>query len=134
MRWPWDKGSQPGDADGSGEGQSPHGLDVASALGLLTRGAVVIDVRTGKEYVRGHMPGARLVNPKELAADPIGAIWGDDPLAETDRPVIVVSTTGVRASAAAAQLRKAGHDAWSLTGGLSAWLADGQVLIPGPSR
>lgn len=133
VRWPWSKGSGTGEEPGRGP-ESPHGLGVASALGLLSHGAVVIDVRSRREFVRGHLPGARLVEAKGLREDPVEEIWGDDPLAETDRPVIVVSTTGARATAAAALLRRAGLDAWALTGGLGAWLGDGQVLVPGPPR
>ncbi len=133
MRWPWNRASAASRKQGR-SGASPHGLDVAPALDLMSHGAAVIDVRSRKEFVRGHLPGARLVEVKALHADPLEAIWGDDPLAETDRPVIVVSTTGARAAGAAALLRRSGLDAWALSGGLGAWLGDGQVLVPGPPR
>lgn len=109
-------------------------VDITSALHAMASGAVVVDVRTRREYERGHMPGARLVDPRDLATSPVDAIWGDDPLAETSRPIVVVSSTGSRAVAAARVLRESGFDAQVLAGGLVAWTRDGQVLIPGPPR
>ncbi|WP_316670431.1 rhodanese-like domain-containing protein [uncultured Propionibacterium sp.] len=117
-----------------GDGAAEDQIDVASALHLMASGAVVVDVRGRREYERGHMPGARLADSRALAASPVDAIWGDDPLAETDRPIIVVSSTGSRAGRAARVLRRGGFDASALAGGLVAWTRDGQVLVPGPSR
>lgn len=134
MRWPWTRDDrEPGVPDRPDAGAA-HGVDVSAALGLLSRVAVVIDVRSHREFVRGHLPGARLVDARALRADPVEAIWGDDPLADTSKPVVVVSTTGARAEGAVALLRSAGHEAFSLTGGLGAWLKDGQVLVPGEPR
>lgn len=130
MKWPWSRD----DGAAGPAGGDPHDVDVATAIDLLSRGAVVIDVRSHREFVRGHLPGARLVDVRALRADPVEAIWGDDPLAGTDKPVVVVRTTGARGSAAAAVLRAADHEAFALAGGLGSWLKDGQVLVPGESR
>lgn len=120
---------------GDGAGAPAEGqVDVTSALHAMASGAVLVDVRSRPEYERGHIPGARLVDPRDLTASPVDAIWGDDPLAETNKPIIVVSSTGSRAGAAARALRESGFDALVLTGGLVAWARDGQVLIPGPPR
>ncbi|MBE6476651.1 MAG: rhodanese-like domain-containing protein [Propionibacteriaceae bacterium] len=120
--------------DDGGGAPAEGNVDVTTALHAMASGAVVIDVRARREYERGHMPGARLVDPRDLAASPVDAIWGDDPLAETSKPIIVVSSTGSRAAAAARVLREGGFDALVLAGGLVAWARDGQVLIPGPPR
>ncbi|MFC2640908.1 MAG: rhodanese-like domain-containing protein [Propionibacterium acidifaciens] len=117
-----------------GAGAARHEIGVTAALHAMASGAVVIDVRTRREYERGHVPGARLVDPRALPASPVDAIWGDDPLAETDRPIIVVSSTGSRAHHAARLLRQGGFEASVLAGGLVTWAQDGQVLVPGPPR
>lgn len=117
-----------------GSDESGRGISVNDALELMSKGAVTVDVRKSREFERGHLPGSRLVDIKALRADPVDAIWGDDPLADTAKPVIVVSSTGLRASSAAALLRQEGRDAFALAGGLAAWVRDGQVLIPGSQR
>lgn len=119
---------------GSAAGESDRGISVNNALSLMARGAVVADVRGRREFERGHLPGSKLVDVAALRDDPVAAIWGDDPLADTDKPVIVVSSTGMRANVAASLMRQAGRDSYSLAGGLTAWARDGQTLIPGPER
>lgn len=111
------------------------GLSIDEALQALTKGSVLIDIRTPGEYEAGHAPGARPVDPKELSGDdPLFAIFGDDPLAERDAPIIVMCDNGLRSSVAAARLRDAGLRAQSVAGGLFAWRAAGNPVIPGPYR
>jgi len=110
------------------------GLTVEEALVALSKGAVLIDVRTQAEYEAGHAPGARPVDPKDLKENPVDAIHGDDPLAERDCAVIVICDNGLRSSIAAAELRQAGLLAESLGGGLIAWGRDGNPILPGPYR
>ncbi|MFV0429933.1 MAG: rhodanese-like domain-containing protein [Arachnia sp.] len=115
-------------------GKRSPGLSIEDALVALSRGAVLIDVRTPREYEAGHAPGARPVDPKTLHADPAEAIWGDDPLAERDSAIIVMCDNGLRSSVVAAELRDHGILAESLSGGLFAWIRDGNPSIPGPYR
>jgi len=115
-------------------GKKMPGLSVDDALLALSRGAVLIDVRTQGEYEAGHAPGARPVDPKALGEDPLTAIHGDDPLAERDAAVIVMCDNGLRSSVAAAQLREKGVLAECIAGGLIAWTRAGNPAIPGPSR
>ena len=75
-------------------GMAEGGLDLPDVLNALATGGVLVDVRTSREYEAGHAPGARLVNPKELLADPFTAVYGDDPLAEPDPHFILVCDTG----------------------------------------
>lgn len=113
---------------------STSGLSIDETLMALSKGAVLIDVRTPAEYEAGHAPGARPVDPKELAADPLEAIHGDDPLAERDAAVVVMCDNGLRSSLAAKQLREAGVLAESVAGGLRAWAKDGNPVLPGKYR
>ena len=114
-------------------------LVIADALAKLAAGGVIIDVRTPTEYERGHIPGSRLVSITELQADPLTAVWGHDPLAMMDpgtpeKSIVVVSSTPLHAAAVSHLLRDAGLNAYTLAGGLMAWVRDGQVLLPGPPR
>ncbi len=115
-------------------GKRSPGLSVDEVLLALSKGAVLIDVRTPGEYEAGHAPGARPVDPKALHADPLDAIHGDDPLAERDAAIIVMCDNGLRSSIAAAELRGKGLLAESLSGGLRAWAKDGNPVLPGPYR
>lgn len=115
-------------------GKKLPGLGVDDAMLALSRGAVLVDVRTQREYEAGHAPGARPVDPKELQADHVAAIFGDDPLAEHDAAIIVMCDNGLRSSVAAAQLREKGVLAECIAGGLIAWSRDGNPVIPGPYR
>ena len=110
------------------------GLSVDETLMALSKGAVLIDVRTKEEYENGHAPGARPVDPKSLHDDPGTAIHGDDPLAERDAAVIVMCDNGLRSSLAAAELREKGMLAESVAGGLISWIRDGNPTVPGPYR
>lgn len=116
-----------------GKGSS-KGLTIDETLLALSKGAVLIDVRTAPEYEAGHAPGARPVDAKALRENPLDAIHGDDPLAERDSAVIVICDNGLRSSLAAAQLREQGVLAESVAGGLRAWAKDGNPILPGPYR
>ena len=115
-------------------GRKLPGLSVDDALLALSRGAVLIDVRTLPEYEAGHAPGARPVDPKLLKDDPATVIHGDDPLAERDAAVVVICDNGLRSSIAAAQLREQGMLAECVAGGMIAWVRAGNPSIPGPYR
>lgn len=110
------------------------GISVGEALMALSRGAVLIDVRTEEEYLAGHAPGARPVEPKSLEDDPKQAIFGDDLFADRDAPIVVLCDSGLRSGLVAARLRALGLAADSVTGGLAAWAHEGHPLIPGPYR
>lgn len=110
------------------------GITVDEALLALSKGSVLIDVRTENEYLAGHAPGARPIDPKDLADDPLEAIHGDDPLAERDAPIIITCDNGLRSGVLAAELRKRGLLAESIKGGLVAWQREGNPIIPGPYR
>ena len=110
------------------------GLSVDEALLALSKGAILVDVRTPAEYEARHAPGARPVDPKDLKENPLDAIHGDDPLAERDAAIIVICDNGLRSSVAAAELRQKGLLAECIAGGMIAWIRDGNPAIPGPYR
>jgi len=116
-----------------GKGSS-SGLSIDETLMALSKGAVLIDVRTPNEYEVGHAPGARPVDPKALATDPLDAIHGDDPLAERDAAIVVMCDNGLRSTIVARQLREQGVLAESVAGGLRAWAKDGNPVLPGKYR
>lgn len=116
-----------------GKGSS-EGLSVDETLMALSKGAVMIDVRTTVEYEAGHAPGARPVEIRDLLRDPVEAIHGDDPLAERDAAIVVICDNGLRSRLAAKQLREQGVLAESVAGGLRAWIREGNPSIPGPYR
>ena len=67
----------------------------------LKKGAIVVDVRTGTEYDRGHFPDAF-----NIPVDRI--IISADRLKEAKRPVIICCNTGERSSIAVQQLKSKG--------------------------
>lgn len=78
----------------------------------------LVDVRTPKEYDRGHLPGAVHMPVGELS-DRVGEL---DPA----RTTITYCGSGVRSRAAASVLQRAGFsDVFSMAGGMKAW--EGQV-------
>lgn len=91
------------------------------AIQMINQGkTMILDVREPVEFASGHMRDAKNIPLKELPAR----------LAELEKfkskPVIVVCASGVRSAKAAAQLKNAGfNQAYSLTGGLTAWQAQG---------
>jgi len=98
------------------------GIDAGTLRGMLRRdeGLMVVDVRKREEHERGSVAGAvsfdaydRLNAGEERAMEgldvPVGA------------RVVTVCNRGRAAAAAAEQLRRQGHDAVHLEGGMDAW-------------
>jgi rhodanese-related sulfurtransferase len=96
----------------------PDAFAVAHAAGEL-----VIDVREPMEYRDGHVPGARLMPLARLAN-----LAGDLP---SGRPIYVICASGNRSKAATGMLRGRGLEAFSVTGGTSAWVAGGRAIVTG---
>lgn len=110
------------------------GIDVDAALQLVMKGGVWVDVRTPGEYEAGHIPGSRLVDPKQLATNAMDAVFADDPFVEPGTTLVLVCDTGLRSGHAVKSVRDQGLNAEFLTGGVGAWAASGQPLLPGPPR
>lgn len=76
---------------------------------------VLVDVRSGEDFERGHIAAARNI--------PIAELLGAEALAglPTDRKVIVYSNGSENGAKAATLLRVAGLNAYVVTGGYNAW-------------
>ena len=108
----------------------PPGLvDGPTAQALVAGGAVVVDVRTPKEYEAGHIPGARLV-----PFDQIAARAGELP--PKDQPVVLYCRTGRRTGLAAETLRSLGYTKVYDLQGLTNWpgAVERGPAVQGPPR
>lgn len=112
------------------------GISVDETLATLSKGGVLVDVRTLREYEAGHAPGARLVEIKDLVEDPWMAVHAGDPFAEPNTPLVLICDTGLRSGLAVKQILTTPREfsIEFLAGGLRAWRQAGQLLLPGPPR
>ena len=87
-------------------------------------GAFVIDVREPAEHHAGHVPGTVLMPVRQVPAR----------TRELPRsaPVYVICASGGRSHEVADLLRRAGHDARSVSGGMGAWEGSGRPVVRGP--
>ena len=77
---------------------------------------LVVDVRTSREWTKGHIDGAIHI--------PLGDLSRRAPEIPRDRPVATICEAGYRSSLAASVLARAGlDDVINVTGGMSAWRA-----------
>jgi rhodanese-related sulfurtransferase len=84
--------------------------------------AQLIDVREDYEHEAGHIPGSRNIEVTELTA-----------AAETldrDKPVVFYCRSGDRSSMPAEAYAASGWDAYSIAGGLTAWVEGGRPVEP----
>jgi rhodanese-related sulfurtransferase len=84
--------------------------------------AQLIDVREPYEVEAGRLAGSRHIQMGDLTAQA--------PTIDRDRPVVFYCRVGGRSAMAAAAFRRAGYDAYTLTGGLLAWHEQGRPLEP----
>jgi hydroxyacylglutathione hydrolase/adenylyltransferase/sulfurtransferase len=96
---------------------SPH-----RAAELLADGADFIDVRETYERDAGYIPGTRHIELERLSSQS-GTI---DPL----KPVVFQCRLGARSAMAAQAFRGAGYDAYTLDGGIIAWVNAGMAIEP----
>ncbi len=83
----------------------------------------LVDVREAREYADAHVPGAVLMPMGQLPSR----------LAELDRakPVFVICASGNRSATMTDVLRAHGLEAYSVTGGTSAWQRSGRPVEGG---
>lgn len=93
----------------SGLGSTAQWDEVAR---LQSEGALLVDVRTTREFARGHIPGSMNIPVDELR-DRAGEI--------DEAEVLVVCQVGVRGWTAVRLLRALGVDARNLDGGFETW-------------
>jgi hydroxyacylglutathione hydrolase/adenylyltransferase/sulfurtransferase len=88
--------------------------------------AQIVDVREAYEVQAGRLAGSRHIGLGELAQQA--------PTLDRDRPVVFYCRVGARSAMAATAFRQAGFQAYSLSGGLLAWHAQGRPLEPADGR
>jgi rhodanese-related sulfurtransferase len=86
----------------------------------------LIDVREDYEWEGGRLEGARHIELERVAskADTI----------DRDTPVVFYCRIGARSGMAANAFRRAGYDAYSMDGGITAWHERGLPLEPPNGR
>ena len=92
------------------------------AAEMIREGVQLVDVRETYEHDAGRIEGARHIELERLAAQ-----------AETidrDAPVLFYCRLGVRSAMAAQAFRRAGYQAFTMTGGLTDWHTKGLPLEP----
>lgn len=95
-------------------------IDVEQFAHAHAENATVIDVREASEYAGGHVPGARLV--------PMGQLPGHLDELNRDEPVYVICASGNRSAAMTDLLTQSGINAYSVSGGTTAWAGSGRPL------
>ncbi len=102
-----------------------HSLSTLQAIQLLNKGKVsIVDVRKSDEFSAGH-----LRDSKNIPIDNL-----DKRVSELDKthPVLVVCQSGVRASRAAGEFRRAGFgEVYILDGGYTEWRSQGLPVAIG---
>lgn len=88
-------------------------------------GALIIDVRTQREYDAGHIKGAVLI-PYDIIADQIG-----DHTTDRQRQIVVYCRSGRRSDIAQRQLREMGYEHVENAGGLAAARRRLEPLVTG---
>lgn len=86
----------------------------------------LVDVREPYEWEAGRIAGARHVELERVASQA--------PTIERDRPVVFYCRLGSRSGMAANAFRRAGYEAYSMDGGLTAWDEQGLPLEPTDGR
>lgn len=91
---------------------------------LMDGGAAVIDVRSGREYDRGHIPGSYSIGLEGGVS--VWAGW----LIARGRPIVLAGASKAQHATAQRQLLRIGYDliAGELDGGMDAWTASGRAL------
>jgi rhodanese-related sulfurtransferase len=92
------------------------------AAELIRDGIQLVDVRETYEVEAGRIEGSRHIELERLASQ-----------AETldkDAPVLFYCRLGARSAMAAQAFRRAGYDAYTMTGGLTEWHEQGLPLEP----
>ena len=98
-------------------------VDPEQVVELQRQGAIqLIDVREEHEWDAGRIAGARHLPVSELTAR------ADSIHRET--PVVFYCRVGGRSAMAASAFRRAGYDAYTMSGGMVEWEAKGLPLEP----
>ncbi len=96
-------------------------ISAAGVQGVIVDGALVIDVRTPKEWQAGHLPFARHI-PLEDLRTRIGEL-------DSGRLTVFVCRSGARSESAAEALEPHGYAVANLTGGMTACRRAGLPVV-----
>jgi rhodanese-related sulfurtransferase len=95
----------------------------ADAVGLINKGAMVVDVRGAEAYGSGHIVDARNISLSDIQAD-------QNITKRKNRILLTVCDNGLSSGKAANLLRKAGYErVFSLGGGLKNWRSENLPLV-----
>ena len=97
-------------------------IDPQRAAELAAAGATFVDVREPYEREAGYIEGTRHIELERLASSAEQI--------DRDRPVVFHCRLGLRSAMAASAFRAAGYDAYTLTGGIQAWVDVGLPIEP----
>jgi rhodanese-related sulfurtransferase/glyoxylase-like metal-dependent hydrolase (beta-lactamase superfamily II) len=102
----------------------PAKLSADEVAALIAAGAAVVDIRLGRDYDRGHIPGSYCVGLDGPLSAWVG--W----LIPRGRPIVLAGGTDAEHKEAHRQLYRIGFDsvAGALDGGMDAWRAGGREL------
>ena len=104
-------------------------IGTADAVRLQNSGALVLDVRDGKDYEAGHIIEARHIPAAEIASR------AESLKKFKEKPVIVYCDGGFTSAGAAKQLRAAGFNkVVTLSGGLNNWRQENLPLVKGAAK
>ena len=81
---------------------------------MVDTGAVLLDVRTAKEFAAGHLPGAVNVPLPMLTNNPAA-------VGSSEQPVVVYCQSGTRSALASVVLRRAGFSQVADLGSMARW-------------
>jgi len=98
---------------------------ITESKGLIDRGCIVLDVREAYEVVAGHGPGA-ISAPLSVLTENVDAF----PDGST---TYVICQAGGRSMRACEYLEGFGKQRVNVAGGTGAWIASGNVVVPGES-
>jgi len=94
----------------------------AEAQDLIDQGAALLDTREPHEWRAGHLNGATLLPPADVAARV------EDVVPDKNKPVVIYCAAGMRSMRAALQLAQMGYqDIYSVAGGIGRWKAEGRA-------
>ncbi|MFW6213871.1 MAG: rhodanese-like domain-containing protein [Spirochaetota bacterium] len=102
------QGSDPGDLSQYAGAQALYEL-----LTTAPNSVLLIDTRTPEEYEAGHIPGAVLIDYREIGDNP--------PTEDKDAPIILYCRSGNRAGRAERTLRRLGYTNVFNWGGIIDW-------------
>lgn len=97
----------------AGASNSATRVDGPQAQQLVSKGALLLDVRTPQEYSRGHIDNARNI-PVDVLDGRLGEL-------DKDQPVVVYCQSGKRSARAVSMLKAAGFTQVHDLGGMSNW-------------